>query len=104
MTTASNSRVMRTIPLILIVVVWPFAHAGANPPIEWRGPAGWWSGDIGTTGGSAVQSGDTFEITDDDHDIWGTADYSSGWFPELECRFESTFLVSRGPLRVHHFF
>ena len=38
------------------------------------GPAGWWSEDIGTIGGSAVQRNNTYEITADGHDIWGTAD------------------------------
>lgn len=78
-----NLRVRRTIPLILIVVVWPFAHANAEPPTEWQGPVGWWSGDIGTTGGSAVQSGDTIEITGDGHNIGSTADGFHFMFKEL---------------------
>ncbi|MHC4351248.1 MAG: C25 family cysteine peptidase [Planctomycetota bacterium] len=83
MMTARSSRVLRTIPLILILLAWPFSRAGAQPPAEWQGPAGWWSGDIGTEGGSAVQMGDTFEITGDGHDIWGTADGFHFMFKEL---------------------
>lgn len=87
MATSKNSRVLRTIPLILIMVLFcPFAHVSAEPPTEWQGPVGWWSGDIGTTGGSAVQSGDTFEITGDGHDIGGTADGFHFMFKELKGR------------------
>jgi hypothetical protein len=83
MTMVKISQVLRTIPFILIVVVWPSAHTRAEPPTEWQGPVGWWSGDIGTTGGSAIQNGDTFEITGDGHDIWGTADGFHFMFKEL---------------------
>jgi hypothetical protein len=104
MTTARSSRVLWTISLILILVAWPSNRASPEPPTEWQGPAGWWSGDSGTAGGSAVQNCDTFEITGDGHDIWDTADYSSGWFLESENRFEATFRVSRGTSRAHHLF
>jgi hypothetical protein len=52
-------------------------------PIEWQNLAGWWSGDIGTTGGSAIQSGDTYEITGGGHDIWGSFDGFHYMFKEL---------------------
>ena len=52
-------------------------------PIEWPSPAGWWSVDIGTAGGRSIQSGDTFEITGDGHDIWGNADGFHYMFKEL---------------------
>ena len=99
-----KSGFLRTIPLMLIAVVWPFAHVSTEPTIEWQGPAGWWSGDIGATSGSAVQNGDKFEITGDGHDIGDTDDYGSGWFPESESRFEATFRVSRRAPRAHHLF
>jgi hypothetical protein len=37
-------------------------------------PQGWMSQDIGTTGGSADESGGTWTITADGWDIWGSAD------------------------------
>jgi len=52
-------------------------------PIEWQNVAGWWSCDIDTIGGSAIQSGDTFEITGDGHDIWGISDGFHYVFKEL---------------------
>ena len=78
-----KSEILKTITLVLIAVVWPFTYVGAKPPIEWQGPADWWSSDIGTTGGSAVQSGDTFDITGDGHDIWGSSDGFHYMFKEL---------------------
>ncbi|MCP4612307.1 MAG: hypothetical protein GY845_26725 [Planctomycetes bacterium] len=37
-------------------------------------PAGWLNQDIGTTGGSADESGGEFTVTGDGADIWGTSD------------------------------
>jgi hypothetical protein len=52
-------------------------------PSIWHGPIGWWSSDIGTLGGRAVQDGNTYELTGDGHNIWGTADGFHFMFKEL---------------------
>jgi hypothetical protein len=100
---ARKSRVPNSIPLILIVVAWQFAYAGAEPPTEWQSPAGWWSGDIGATDRAATQTGSTFEVNGDRPDIWDAVDCSSGWFTESESRFEATFRVSRGAPHANDF-
>jgi hypothetical protein len=37
-------------------------------------PAGWSNQDIGTSGGSASESGGVFTVSGDGHDIWGSSD------------------------------
>ena len=41
---ARGSRVLGTIALALITVVWQSSHVSAESPTGWQGPAGWWSG------------------------------------------------------------